>query len=275
VNAVIAPVTAVGPNSTNSTNSFNTASPSDTIVSPNFGIAGKSSFVDSSKYSDDPDMPELEDIIYSDDEEDVGAEADLSNLERNIYVSPIPTTRVHKDHPVTQIIGDLTSSPQTRSMTRMVYVDDIIFGSTNKELCKAFEKLIKDKFQMSSIGELTFFLGLQLKQKDDGIFISQDKIVSEILRKFGFIDVKLASTPIKTEKPLFKDTDGEDVDVHIYRYLKGKPHLGLWYLKDSLFNLVAYSDSDYAEASIDKKSTTGGCQFLGSMDSKSVARLWV
>nr|GFD27626.1 hypothetical protein [Tanacetum cinerariifolium] len=120
VNAVIAPVTAVGPNSTNSTNSFNTASPSDTIVSPNFGIAGKSSFVDSSKYSDDPDMPELEDIIYSDDEEDVGAEADLSNLERNIYVSPIPTTRVHKDHPVTQIIGDLTSSPQTRSMTRMV-----------------------------------------------------------------------------------------------------------------------------------------------------------
>nr|GEX86670.1 ribonuclease H-like domain-containing protein [Tanacetum cinerariifolium] len=105
VNAVIAPVTAVGPNSTNSTNSFNTASPSDTIVSPNFGIAGKSSFVDSSKYSDDPDMPELEDIIYSDDEEDVGAEADLSNLERNIYVSPIPTTRVHKDHPVTQIIA--------------------------------------------------------------------------------------------------------------------------------------------------------------------------
>nr|GEW28597.1 hypothetical protein [Tanacetum cinerariifolium] len=89
-----------------------------------------------------------------------------------------------------------------------VYVDDIIFGSTNKELCKAFEKLIKDKFQMSSMGELTFFLGLQVKQKDDGIFISQDKYVAEILRKFGFTEVKSASTPIETEKPLLKDPDG-------------------------------------------------------------------
>nr|GEY73020.1 putative ribonuclease H-like domain-containing protein [Tanacetum cinerariifolium] len=96
-----------------------------------------------------------------------------------------------------------------------VYVDNIIFGSTNKEPCKAFEKLIKDKFQMSSMGELTFFLGLQVKQKDDGIFISQDKYVAKILRKFACIDVKSASTPIETEKPLLKDPDGEDVDVHI------------------------------------------------------------
>nr|GEZ27331.1 hypothetical protein [Tanacetum cinerariifolium] len=65
-------------------------------------------------------MPELEDIIYSDDEEDVGAKADLSILETNIHVSPILTTRVHKDHLVTQIIGDLTSAPKIRSMTRMV-----------------------------------------------------------------------------------------------------------------------------------------------------------
>nr|GFB73885.1 hypothetical protein [Tanacetum cinerariifolium] len=65
-------------------------------------------------------MPELEDIVYSDDEEDVGAEADLSNLETNISVSPIPTIRVHKDHPVNQIISDLNSAPQTRSMTRVV-----------------------------------------------------------------------------------------------------------------------------------------------------------
>nr|GEV37023.1 hypothetical protein [Tanacetum cinerariifolium] len=159
-----------------------------------------------------------------------------------------------------------------------VYVDDIIFGSTNKELCKAFEKLMKD---------------------------NQDKYVAEILRKFGLIDGKSASTPIDTEKPLLKDHDGEDVDVYIYRlmigslmyltssiqhmfavcacahfqvtpkdshlqavkrifrYLKGKPHLGLWYPKDSSFNLVAYFDSDYAGASLDRKSTIGGCQFLG------------
>nr|GEZ57882.1 putative ribonuclease H-like domain-containing protein [Tanacetum cinerariifolium] len=138
-----------------------------------------------------------------------------------------------------------------------VYVDDIIFGSTNKEQCKAFEKLVKDKFQMSSMGELTFFLGLQVKQKDDGIFISQDKYVAEILRKFGFTNVKSASTLIETEKPLLKDPDAEDVDIHIYRYLKGKLHLGLWYPKDSPFNLVAYSDSDFAGASLDRKSTTG------------------
>nr|GEW25573.1 hypothetical protein [Tanacetum cinerariifolium] len=138
-----------------------------------------------------------------------------------------------------------------------VYVDDIIFGSTNKELCKAFERLIKDKFQMSSMGELTFFLGLQVNQKDDEIFINQDKYVAEILRKFSFTDVKSASTFIETENPLLKDPDGKDVDVHIYRYLKGKPHLGLWYPKDSPFNMMAYSDSDYAGASLDRKSTTG------------------
>nr|GEV23917.1 reverse transcriptase domain-containing protein [Tanacetum cinerariifolium] len=85
-----------------------------------------------------------------------------------------------------------------------VYVDDIIFGSTNKDLCKAFEKLMEDKFQMSSMGELTFFSGLQVKQKQDGIFISQDKHVAKILRKFGLIDRKSASTPIDTEKPLLK-----------------------------------------------------------------------
>nr|GEZ69485.1 putative ribonuclease H-like domain-containing protein [Tanacetum cinerariifolium] len=71
-------------------------------------------------------------------------------------------------------------------------------------------------------------------------------------------DTKSASTPIDTEKPLMKDPDVK----RIFRYLKGKPHLGLWYPKDSLFDLVAYSDSDYTGTSLDRKSTTGGCQFL-------------
>nr|GFB27713.1 putative ribonuclease H-like domain-containing protein [Tanacetum cinerariifolium] len=97
-----------------------------------------------------------------------------------------------------------------------IYVDDIIFGATNNALCQSFEKLMKDKFQMSSIGELTFFLGLQVKQKKDGIFISQDKYVAEILRKFGLSKGKSASTPIDADKPLLKDSDGEDVDVHTY-----------------------------------------------------------
>nr|GEW71533.1 retrovirus-related Pol polyprotein from transposon TNT 1-94 [Tanacetum cinerariifolium] len=75
-----------------------------------------------------------------------------------------------------------------------------------------------EKFQMSSLGELTFFLGLQVKQKKDDTFISQDKYVDEILKKFGFIEAKTASTPIETQKPLLKDEDGEEVDVHMYRY---------------------------------------------------------
>nr|GEY50479.1 hypothetical protein [Tanacetum cinerariifolium] len=423
VNAASASFTGVGPNLTNNINSFITAGPSDNAVSPTFEIGEKYSFMDPSQYPDDPNMPTLEDIVYSDDEEDVAAEADFSNLGTSITVSPIPTTIVRKDHPVTQIIEPkrvhqalkdpswieamqekllqcnmqkfqglklsscfylmlplwafwyikwmskvrffmeplkkkfmfvqppgfedpdypnkvykvvkalyglhqahrawyetlanylLENSFQRGKIDQtlfikkqkgdillvQVYVDDIIFGSTNKELCKAFEKLMKDKFQMSLIGELTFFLGLQVKKKDNGIFISHDTYVDKILRKFGHTYGKLASTPIDTEKPLLMDPDGEDVDVHIYRsmisslmyltssrpdimfavctcayfqvttkashlhavnrifrYLKGKPHLGLWYPKDSPFNLVAYSDSDYSRASLDRKSTTGG-----------------
>nr|GFC22436.1 hypothetical protein [Tanacetum cinerariifolium] len=120
VNAASTHVTAAGPNPTNSTNSFNIASPFDTVVSPNFGISRKYSFIDPSNYPDDPDMAALEDIVYSDYKEDVGAKADLSNLETNISVNPIPTTRIHKDHPVTQIIGDLTSANQIMSMGKMV-----------------------------------------------------------------------------------------------------------------------------------------------------------
>ncbi|GJS10313.1 retrovirus-related pol polyprotein from transposon TNT 1-94 [Tanacetum coccineum] len=188
-----------------------------------------------------------------------------------------------------------------------IYVNDIIFGSTKKELCIEFEKLMKDKFQMSSMGELTFFLGLQVQQRKDGIFINQDKYVAEILSKFNYTNVKTASTPVDLERPLVKDRDAEDVDVHLYRsmigslmylttsrpdilfdvcacarfqvtpktsyllvvkrifrYLKGKPTLDLWYSRNSPFESVAYTDSDYAEATQDRKSTTGGCQFLGN-----------
>ncbi|GJW24270.1 putative ribonuclease H-like domain-containing protein [Tanacetum coccineum] len=187
-----------------------------------------------------------------------------------------------------------------------VYVDDIIFGSTRKEMSIEFQKLKHDKFQMSSIGELSFFLGLQVKQKSDGIFISQDKYVAKILKKFDFASVKTASTPMETNKPLIKDEEAENVDVHLYRsmigslmyltasrpdimfaicacarfqvtpnishfhavkrifrYLKGQPKLGLWYPRDLPSDLEAFSDSDYARASLDRKSTTGGCQFLG------------
>nr|GEY82253.1 putative ribonuclease H-like domain-containing protein [Tanacetum cinerariifolium] len=278
VTAATAPVTAVGPNLTNSTNNFNAASPFDTAVSPTFNIGGKSSFVDPSQYPDDLDMPALEDIVYSDDEEDVGAEADFSDLETSIillrqavwqgweknkeegidykdvfapvarieairlflayasfmgfmvYQMDVKSTFLYgtieeevyvcqtlgfedPDYPnkfykVVKALYGLHQAPsawyetlanyllengfQRRKIYQtlfikkqkgdiflvQVYVDDIIFRSTNKELCKAFEKLMKDKFQMNG---------------------------------------KSASTPIDIEKPLLKDHDGEDMDVHIYR----------------------------------------------------------
>nr|GEX19788.1 putative ribonuclease H-like domain-containing protein [Tanacetum cinerariifolium] len=347
------------------------------------------------------------DNAYSNDEEDVGAEANFTNLETTITVSPIPTTRVHKDHRVTQIIGDLFSDTQTRSMTRMVK-DQGGFTQINNEdfhtcmfACflsqeepKRVHQALKDpswieaiqdkllQFKMQKVCVLVdlpkghtqekgidyeevfapvarieairlflayaAFMGFMVYQMDvksaflyetieEEVYVCQpigfkdldypdkvyklvkalyglhqapkacqDKYVAEILRKIGLNDEKSASSPIDTKKPLLKDPDGEDVDVHtyrsmigslmhltssrpdimfvvcacahfqvtpkashlcavkrIFRYLNGKPHLGLWYPKDSPFNLVVYSNSDYAGASLDKKSTTRGCQFLG------------
>ncbi|GJT11524.1 putative ribonuclease H-like domain-containing protein [Tanacetum coccineum] len=372
----------------NSTNNINTASDGNNTnnvkaVSSTVNAAGieinavdlKTS-IELPNDPNDPNMPELEDIVYSDDDEDVGAKADMNNLDAFMPVSPIPTTRINKDHPVEQVIRDLNSEPQTRRMIKNlkehglfssvqqrtnhkdfqnylfacflsqeepkkkdergiviknkarlvaqrikairlflaytsfkdfvvyqmdvksaflygkikdeVYVcqppgfedpdfldrvyklDDIIFGSTKKKLCTKFEKMMHKKFQMSSMGELTFFLGLQVKQKEDGIFISQDKYMAEILKKFCFSDIKIANTPMETHKPLLKDADGEDVDEHIYRSMIGslmyltssRPYIMFAYLKDPPFDLVAYTDIDYAGASLDKKSTTGGCQFL-------------
>ncbi|GJV42883.1 putative ribonuclease H-like domain-containing protein [Tanacetum coccineum] len=191
-------------------------------------------------------------------------------------------------------------------MLVQVYVDDIIFGSTKKSWCDEFETLMKGRFQMSSMGELTFFLGLQVKQSQTGLFISQDKYVADMLKKFDLASVKTAITPMETKMALTKDEESADVDVHLYRsmigslmyltasrpdimfavcacsrfqvnpkvshliavkrifkYLKGKPNLGLWYPRESPFALEAFSDSDYAGANLDRKSTTGGCQFLG------------
>nr|GFA62272.1 uncharacterized mitochondrial protein AtMg00810-like [Tanacetum cinerariifolium] len=158
-------------------------------------------------------------------------------------------------------------------MLVQVYVDDIIFDSTKNSWCDEFEALMKNMFQMSSMGELTFFLELQVKQKEDGIFINHDKYVAEILKKFDFLSVKTASTPIETKKPLVKDEEAADVDVHLYRSMIGSlmyltassPNIMYavcacsrsLYLKESAFDLEAYSDNDYVRANLDRKSTTG------------------
>nr|GEZ39287.1 hypothetical protein [Tanacetum cinerariifolium] len=112
----------------------------------------------------------------------------------------------------------------------------------------------------------------RVKQSKEGIFISQDKYVAKILKKFDFSSVKTASTSIETQKPLVKDKEAAYVtprlthlhDVkRIFRYLKGQPKLGLWYPRDSPFDLEAYLDSDYAGVNLDRKSATEDCQFLG------------
>ncbi|GJS59826.1 ribonuclease H-like domain-containing protein [Tanacetum coccineum] len=144
-----------------------------------------------------------------------------------------------------------------------VYVDDIIFGSTKKSWCDEFEALMKSKFQMSSMGELTFFLGLQVKQKADGIFISQDKYVAEILKKFDFANVKTASTPIETQKPLVKDEEASDVDVYLYRSVIGslmyltasRPDIMLAVCACSRFQVIPKSSHLSAVKRIFRKST--------------------
>ncbi|GJX39771.1 putative ribonuclease H-like domain-containing protein [Tanacetum coccineum] len=227
-------------------------------------------------------------------------------IEEEVYLCQPPgfedphfPDRVYK---VEKALYGLHQAPRAWYETLSTYLLDNGFlrGKINKTL---FIKRKKgDILLMRSMREVTFFLRLQVKQKKDGIFICQDKYVAKILKKFKFIEVKTASTPMETQKPLLKDEDGEEVDVHMYRsmigslmyltssrpdimfavcacaryqvnlkvshihavkrnfrYLKGQPKLGLWYLKDFSFDLVAYIDSDYAGASLDRKSTIGGC----------------
>nr|GEV30456.1 hypothetical protein [Tanacetum cinerariifolium] len=162
--------------SPNSTNTFSVAGPSNVVASPSHG---KSSCIDACQLYDDPDMPELEDITYSDDEDDVGSKADFNNLETSIIGSPIPTTRVHTDHLVTQIIEfeDPDHPNKVYKMVKALY-------------------------------------GLHQAPR---------------AWKFRLTDGKSASTPIYTEKPLLKDPDGEDVDMHTYISMIGS----LMYLTSS------------------------------------------
>ncbi|GJX28005.1 putative ribonuclease H-like domain-containing protein [Tanacetum coccineum] len=313
---------------------------------------------------DDPNMPELEEIVYSDDDEDVGAEADINNLDTYIPVSPILTTRIYKDHPVEQIIRDIYSAPQTRRMTKSV-TEQAMFSSVQQRTNhKDFQNclfgcflsqeetkkvwtlvdlpngkraigtkwvyrnkkdkrgiMIKNKARLVAQGytqeegidydevfapvarieAIRLFLAyasfkdfvvyqMDVKsaflygkieeevyvcqppgfedpdfpdrvykvekalyglhqapkawQKEDGIFISQDKYVNGILNKFSFSDVKTAKTHMETQKALLKDADGEYVDENLYRSMIGS----LMYLTSSrpdiMFTTKIHIDND-------------------------------
>ncbi|KAK8627856.1 hypothetical protein V6N13_135454 [Hibiscus sabdariffa] len=189
-----------------------------------------------------------------------------------------------------------------------IYVDDIIFGSTNELLCQDFAKLMQGEFEMSMMGELSFFLGLQIKRRKEDIFINQAKCIKEKLKKFGLENVKPQATPMSSYIKLYKDEEGKCVDSKLYRfmigsllyltvsrpdimfsvclcarfqanpkeshlkvvkrifrYLQDTPSKGLWYPRDSTFDLHAYSDADYGDCKIDRKRTSGTCQFLGNL----------
>ncbi|GJW47725.1 putative ribonuclease H-like domain-containing protein [Tanacetum coccineum] len=232
-------------------------------------------------------------------------------IEEEVYVTQPPGLK-DPDHPdkvykVVKALYGLHQAPRAWYETLANY----LLGNGFKR-CKIdhtlFIKKQKGDILLVHVYVDDITLALQTRIcKEDGIFINQDKYVVEILKKFNYTDVKSASTPVDLEKPLVKDRDANDVDVHLYRsiieflmyltasrsdimfavcacarfqvtpktshlldvkrifrYLKGKPTLGLWYSRDSPFELVAYTDSDYAGATQDRKSTTGGCQFLGN-----------
>jgi hypothetical protein len=187
-----------------------------------------------------------------------------------------------------------------------IYVDDIIFGSTNKSTCEEFSRIMIHKFEISMMGELNYFLGFQIKQLQEGTFISQTKYIQDTLKKFGMKNVKPIKTPMGTNGHLDLDMGGKSVDQKVYRsmigsllylcasrpdimlsicmcarfqanpkeihlravkrimrYLVYTPKFGLWYPKGSIFDLIGYSDADYVGCKIDRKSTSGTCQFLG------------
>ncbi|GJS57171.1 putative ribonuclease H-like domain-containing protein [Tanacetum coccineum] len=183
-------------------------------------------------------------------------------------------------------------------MLVQVYVDDIIFGSTKSSMVKDFEDLMQKEFKMSSMGELTFFLGLQVKQSNGGIFLSQDKYVKDILNKFDFRTIKPASTPIEAHKSLGKDEEGEDVDVHLYRSMIGclmyltasrpdimfavclcarfqvTPKVSHLHAVKRIFRYLKHQPKlglwypkdfpfHFAGDNHDRRSTSGGCQYLG------------
>jgi hypothetical protein len=189
-----------------------------------------------------------------------------------------------------------------------VYVDDIVFGGSSHSLVARFVEGMSKEFEMSMMGELQFFLGLQIKQAKKGTFVHQVKYTKDILKKFKMDDSKPLSTPMSTTTALDADEDGEPVDQNkyrcmisshlyltatrpgiqfsvclcarfqasprtshrqavkrIFRYLRYTPDLGLLYSASSSLSLLGFSDADFARCRVDKKSTSGTCQFVGSL----------
>ncbi|GJW60040.1 retrovirus-related pol polyprotein from transposon TNT 1-94 [Tanacetum coccineum] len=364
----------------NNTNNVNTTSDGKNhnnvnVVSSTVNAAGIKVNVVGAKTSielpDDPNMPELEDIVYSDDAEDVGAEADMNNLNTFMPVSPIPTTRIHKDHPVEQIIEDLNLAPQTRRMTKNLKEHGLFSSVQQRTNHKDFQNCLfacflsqeEPKKVIHALKDPSWIEAIQdellpnvkraigtkwvfRNKKDESGIVIKNKARIEAIRLFlaydSFKDFMVYQMDVKSvflygkieeevyvyQPPRFEDPDflnriykvekalyslhqaprawyetlltylldngfqrgkidktlfirrdkefqmssmgeltfflgtaskqGDRIFIRSSKYLKGQPKLGLWYPKDSPFDLVAYTDSDYARASLDRKSTIGG-----------------
>ncbi|GKA04227.1 uncharacterized mitochondrial protein-like protein [Tanacetum coccineum] len=267
-------------------------------------------------------------------------EVDLGNITNSYTVPTTPNTRIHKDHLIKNVIGDVKLTTRLLKL----YLISYWVGSNAREellvinfnmfgylwICLLERGPLEQNGSLKS-RKMKGGIPHELGNKSDEFYgrnyflsritsttegISQDKYVAEILKKFNYTNVKSASTLVDLEKPLVKDGDADDVDVHLYRsmigslmyliasrpdimfivcacarfqvtlktshllavkrifrYLKGKPTLGLWYSRDSPFELVAYTDSDYARATQDRKSTTGGYLLTKSFDAGGLVLL--
>ncbi|GJW51836.1 putative ribonuclease H-like domain-containing protein [Tanacetum coccineum] len=350
----------------NSTNNIKTVSPAVNAAAGTVDNAIAENIVYGC--ADNPNMPELEEIGKFSDAEDDILGADMNNLDTYFQVSPVPTTRIHKDHPIEQIIGDLNSAPQTRRMTRNLEehgflsttleqrrnhkdIQNCLFACfLSQEEPKKVVQALKDPSWIEAMNKKDE-RGIVIKNKarlvaqgytqEEGIdydevfapvarieairlFLAyasfKDFVVYQMDVKSAFLYGKIEKEVYVCQPPGFEDPDFPDrvykvekalyglhqaprawstrkkmctefeMMMHnkfqmssmgelifflvnpkvshlhamkrIFRYLKGQPKLGLWYPKDSPFDLVAYSDNDYAGASLDRKSTIGGCQFL-------------
>ncbi|KAK0597388.1 hypothetical protein LWI29_024823 [Acer saccharum] len=153
-----------------------------------------------------------------------------------------------------------------------IYVDDIVFGSTNNTKVQQFVDVMSLEFEMSLVGELSYFLGLQIRQMHDGIFITQAKYAKNLVKKFGLEKAKHCDTPMSTTLKLSKDASGTkrilrsptSLVKRIIRYVNGTSNYGIWYSFDTNASLVGFSDADWAGNCDDRKSTSGGCFFLGN-----------
>ncbi|GJX87742.1 retrovirus-related pol polyprotein from transposon TNT 1-94 [Tanacetum coccineum] len=174
------------------------------------------------------------------------------------------------DHMYTMGLIDntlFTKKKDSHIIIVQIYIDDIIFGSTCQDLCDDFSKIMHDEFEMTMMGELNFFLGLQIKKLEDDIFFNQSKYIKEMLKKFGLEDSKPIKTPMSSETKLTRDEDGESIDDTKYHGMIGSLLNLMASQPDIMFRTgvetIVYADSDHAGYYVDRKSTSGVCTFMG------------